>query len=359
MSCAARPRMVQLDGLRGIAVILVMFHHWTIWGHESGVGNIGVQLFFVLSGFLITGILLDTRTKTTCRIRLLQTFCKFAADRVVRIWPIYMLVLIAVTLAGDRFERAEAMPMHFLFLSNVLFAIRGEFDSTLSHFWSVGVEQQFYLAWPFAVLLLDRVHLERLTFLLVAIAPVFRLALFVLGYTEFATFNTLPFASMDSLGMGALAAIWVRAHQDETTARMRRLSIAAGFAGAGFLLLRLTDWSAANLEQSFYAIVFAWIILRASAGFSGTVGHLLECKPLVSVGIISYGVYVYHMFMPRAVGALFRALDAPLWLQEGMLFLLICAAGTFAVAAASWISVEKPAIKLRRSLYRQRSAHAV
>ena len=351
--------MVQLDGLRGIAVIMVIFHHWTSWGHALGLGNIGVQLFFVLSGFLITGILLDAREGAAPGRWFPSTFREFTLNRVARIWPIYILVLVAVALTGDRFERHEAMPMHFLFLSNVLFAIRGEFGTTLSHFWSIGVEQQFYLVWPFAVLLIDKKRLEWLTFALIASAPLFRLTMVMLGFENFASFNTLPFASMDSLGMGALISIWIRMPEAESTLRVRRLSSMAIAAAFAFALLRVSQIDTFNAEQTLYAIVFAWVVILACKGILGRAGQVLESRPLVAVGLVSYGVYVYHMFIPRAVAFLLRLIDTPIFLQDGLFFFLLCTVATITLAGASWFLIERPVINLRRSFRIQSTTHAI
>ena len=351
--------MVQLDGLRGIAVILVMFHHWTWWGNALGLGNIGVQLFFVLSGFLITGILLDAREEAVSARSLFQTFREFQLNRIARIWPIYMMVLIAVALAGDRFERLSAMPMHFLFLSNLLFARRGEFGSLLSHFWSLGVEQQFYLAWPFAVLLLNKGRLEQLTLALILIAPLFRLSIVLLGFVNFASFNTLPFASMDSLGMGSLLAIWVRMCETETRSRIRHLPTLAILALIASVLLRVSGIDIFNAEQTLYAPIFAYIVWHARTGLSGFAGRLLEFPPLLAAGVVSYGIYIYHMFVPRAVGTLLRAVGAPPSLQDGVLFFLLCTVVTFGIAGVSWFLIERPIINLRRSLRRPVSTQAL
>ena len=204
-------RSAQLDSIRGIAVLLVVLHHWTEWGREfgNGLGNIGVQLFFVLSGFLITRILLVMRGDYLAgRASIGEIFTSFQLNRIVRLWPVAFLTLMLVFAAGERFEQRTNMAWHALFASNILFFLRGDFISSLAHFWSLAVEQQFYLFWPFVVILAPRANLERIIFILIALAPAFRLTLYSAGLTNFAQFNVLTFANLDSLGMGALVAGW-------------------------------------------------------------------------------------------------------------------------------------------------------
>lgn len=212
----------QLDPLRGTAAALVVFHHWTPWGNVLGLGNIGVQLFFVLSGFLISGVLHDQRSLLeaggiTYRSGLRTFFVRCAA----RIWPVMFLTLALVWLAGDRFERRTEMLWHALFGSNVLFFARGEFESSLAHLWSLAVEQQFHLVWPFLMLFAPRKWLEPITVVSIVVSPLTRLALARSGYTHFAQYNVLPFANLDSLGVGALTALWRRL--SNTVAEARRV----------------------------------------------------------------------------------------------------------------------------------------
>jgi peptidoglycan/LPS O-acetylase OafA/YrhL len=108
-----------------------------------------------------------------------------------------------------------------------------------------------------------------------------------------------------------------------------------------------------NIEQTLYAIIFAWIVMKASTGFSGPIGRLLEMRPLISLGIISYGVYVYHPLVTRIVTAGLRGFGAPIARQSGgaptEIWALVLMAGlTLVVAALSWWFVEKPILAWRR-----------
>jgi peptidoglycan/LPS O-acetylase OafA/YrhL len=347
-------RSAELDSLRAIAVSLVVVHHWTDWGPAIGLGNIGVQLFFVLSGFLISRILLGMRDRYLAGEATIGSLLgSFQLSRITRIWPVAFLILALVFAAGDRFEQRADMAWHALFASNALFFLRGDFRSGLAHFWSLAVEQQFYLVWPLVVLLAPCVRLERLILTLVAVAPLSRLGLHAAGFTNFAQFNVLPAANLDSLGMGALVAVWSRMAVADAIGRWYLLRRAGTVAVAGLVGLRLAAAGGfglpANLEQTLYAVAFAWLIAAAQSGVTGKIGRLLSWPPLVWLGVISYGVYVYHMFAPRIVGAGLRAVAAPEVLQAGTPLFLASALLTLAVANVSWLLLERPLLALRQS----------
>lgn len=352
-------RRLQLDALRGIAAVLVVVHHWTEWGHGIGLGNIGVQLFFVLSGFLISGILFDQRRRLeAAETSYRQVALEFLVRRAARIWPLMFLVIGLVWLAGDRFERREDMLWHALFASNFLFFMRGEFGSFLSHFWSLAVEQQFYLVWPFMILLVPSKWLETIVITAIAVAPLTRLALVSQGYTHFAQFNVLPVANLDSLGLGALMAFWLRLPCEASSRRWRLYRIFSGVAAGGGIVLAGFAPDPANMAQTMYAVLFGAVIVAAHRGIGGIAGRLLKSKPLVAIGTISYGVYVYHVFAPRAVGAALRAVGAPDALHSGFLLFVLSAVLTLLVATISWRLLERPLVSLgRRATHSARSAY--
>jgi len=325
--------------------MLVVIHHWTTWGHAIGLGNIGVQLFFVLSGFLITNILLSQRSlmvsggATAWRI-----LARFFVRRAARIWPIMFLTIALVWLAGDRFTPREDIIWHALFSSNILFFSKGQFESSLAHFWSLAVEQQFYLFWPFVVLFAPSKWLELAILLLAISAPLFRLTLVNQGFADFAQFNVLPFANLDSLGMGALVSLWLRLPREDASQRCSMMKAAGGMAVIG-LVVSLWFVAPANLSQTFFAILFGNLVLASHRGLPGWAGRLLQSPALTALGTISYGVYVYHVFAPRAVGMLLRAIDAPALLHGGVLLFLLSAFATLLAATVSWRLIEQPIMK--------------
>ena len=187
-----RTHFLPLDGLRGLAILLVMLYHFCLphrsfHGREPGVllqfaqgGWMGVDLFFVLSGFLITGILLETRHQP-------HYFRNFLGRRFLRIWPLYylsllvLLVLIPMALSQASPElqgMRDKQAWFWLYAANWLFASEGGFTQTSGgYFWSLAVEEQFYLLWPFLVYALSERSLLRVSMALLALSLVARVVL--------------------------------------------------------------------------------------------------------------------------------------------------------------------------------------
>lgn len=153
---SALSHMKQLDGLRAIAVLSVLYYHF--YSNALPFGIMGVRLFFVLSGFLITGILLQCRRLAeTGGQSSLFTLRRFYIRRFLRIFPLFYLVLLVsavINLQGFR----DGLWWHAAYLSNVYFAAGGNAGATI-HFWSLSVEEQFYLIWPWLILYVPRAWL--------------------------------------------------------------------------------------------------------------------------------------------------------------------------------------------------------
>jgi peptidoglycan/LPS O-acetylase OafA/YrhL len=310
--------MPQLDGLRAIAVGLVLVQHYgrsNRWMDAIGPGGLGVALFFVLSGFLLTGILLDARPPPDAP--LWPTLRVFYARRFVRILPLYYLVL-AVTAALDVGPARRALGYNLAYLSNLYFACRGAWDGPISPLWSLSLEEQFYLAWPVAVLWLSRATISRSTaqglarFTTFALAlglagPLFRLVfLWSFGANPFALL--LPFGYTDQLALGGALAALTRNPARGTAVRALDL---AGLFVAGPLLfatMALPTPSAMSpawvalwaLRPTLVALLSLSLVLRASRSGRGPLASLLESRPLAHVGKVSYGVYLLHPYVHYA-----------------------------------------------------------
>ena len=314
----------QLDGLRALAVILVFLHHWSL--HESGLGIIGVQLFFVISGFLITGILLNLRDAIDARqTTVTHSLRQFYARRFLRIFPLYYACLILFVVL-DRFEIRETAPWYFLYLSNVRFFLLGTFEGPLSHFWTLAVEEQFYLAWPFLVLLIHRKWISPLLWGLIILAPMTRLGISLFVNDQFASTHTLLPANFDTLGLGALGACWKSEGIQESRSRLLRgwfVPICLGeilcsrLFGQASLFFTMADSTAV-------AIVSLWLVLGATSGFSGFAGTLLSNRPVRYLGQLSYGLYVWHMFAPAFLRNALGIAHIPASWNEGIIgFILL------------------------------------
>lgn len=350
-------RARQLDGLRAIAVTFVLCHHWTEWGTRINLGGIGVQVFFALSGFLITRILLDQRVKIESGrgIRKLE-LGRFYLSRALRILPIYYLILLLIFITG-RFEDRGAIPWHALYGSNILFFERGEFSGGLAHFWTLAVEQQVYLFWPLIVLFAPNKWILRTILLGILFAPISRGILYAIGYTNFAQYNTLLCSNLDSLGMGALLA-WAhvvaaeRARQGVYSGLLLALpiSLVAFTVALGWGIV--SGWGTSIVQILFFqtslAVLSGWLVLRAQSGFAGAPGNLLSSRLLAYVGMISYGVYLFHVFVPVIRAIVLRAIHAPEGFNQGALGFLLALILTFAVASFSWFFIEQPINSLRK-----------
>jgi peptidoglycan/LPS O-acetylase OafA/YrhL len=295
----------QLDALRALAILGVLFSHF--WDDTSGAGVMGVRLFFVLSGFLITKLLLER-----------PTLFAFYSRRAFRLLPAYYLVLafaIALNLPGMR----TTWEWHVVGLTNVLFFLRQTFDAAwpAAHLWTLAVEWQFYLVWPFVVLLSPRLLLPYIIITVITLGPLSR---YILPAGPEGTAWTLPFASIDALGMGALLALY---------SRRAKPIYAAGLVTAPLLVWGLFESNSAILFGS--SFTFAALVL---GGYRGAL-TFLESQPLIWLGKISYGVYLYHLFVWATLSLIHGS-------HRGPLLFVVLSILTTVVAWASYTYFETP-----------------
>ena len=368
------PHMPQLDALRAFAVLGVLASHFCRDTPAfAPAGHLGVRLFFVLSGFLITGILLRCRALVDAGQPLGLTMRRFYARRFLRIAPLYYAVLLLAWIAGIPYMR-EAAGWHAAYLSNVYFTRIGAWQGPLSHFWSLAVEEQFYLVWPAVILLVPQRSLIRAVVLVTAIGPLYRAVGELVGLSQMALW-TMPFTALDALGFGALLGVLADPSRASGGARRapglaapaaaevgRSLVVPRWLAGAAAVSAALLAWYLAawverpaklvwlmdrGLGELAWTVIFGALVLGAARGFGGAVGRCLRWPPLAYLGRISYGVYLIHlfvpMFLPRALAAVGLAYPA----SEGYRFVYLTAA-TIALASLSWALYERPLNRLKR-----------
>ncbi len=338
----------QLDGLRAIAVFAVIYTHYLpeqYWLLGQYWGGFGVRLFFILSGFLITRILLKARNLAELNNQHKGLVLKrFYIRRLLRIFPLYYLFLLFYYLFDIASTRDNILG-HGFFLSNVYFGLINDFQGAASHLWSLAVEEQFYLVWPWLVLLLPKkkVLISVIVFLIL-IAPFSRYFGYLLNFNEIAIGTSMP-ANLDALGMGALLAWLVSEKQQQFWARLKfsNLWILAGIALIVFVRLVSFRWEIlTELNITTENAILLWLTASACKGFTGLTQKILEFPPMVYIGKISYGIYLFHLLPPLALEGRLRTFELPISDINLLVSCLLWVAITVTLAAISWHLVEKP-----------------
>jgi peptidoglycan/LPS O-acetylase OafA/YrhL len=369
-----------LDGVRGLAILLVVLYHQLLLSPEKALlavdrwfarifdfGWCGVDLFFVLSGFLITGILLDSRERP-------RYFRNFYLRRTVRIFPLYYavvflsLVVIPNLPEGvvparklEGFGRIEGDGLwYWLYLSNFAIARAGEWrHGILDISWSLAIEEQFYLIWPALVLWLGRRGIARLSVFLLVGALAVRFAL-VLADVNFIAVYVLTPARIDALAAGALVAALARG----PAGLLGLVPPARRILAASLLLLPVFVWRRAfvspedpwmyTLGFSLLLVLFAALLVLALASRPGSVLFRFFAHPAMrSLGKYSYAIYLFHLPLRALLRDTVYGPDRFLTLFGSqipgqLLFHLAATLLTLAVAMASWHLFEKRFLKLKR-----------
>ena len=376
------PHIPALDALRGIAVLMILARHASaVPTPEHPVaaavigamrtGWMGVDLFFALSGFLITGILIDTRG-TPGFLR------NFYARRTLRIFPLYFSFLALLFVVGPltplaRMEEFQVVQQNqgwlWSYLTNVLIAWQGEaaVPFHLGHLWSLALEEQFYLVWPFVVLLIPARSVLRACLLLSAAAVALRFAMVMYaGWGIDAAYMLMP-ARLDALLLGGALAWLVRSREGrvQVSRLLRPLGAGALIALAAVLITRGGEARndpymqlAGYLALSLLAVV---LIATALPGASpGPWRRVLANRTLQSIGKYSYAVYVFQYPIIFVIEQVLYPAILPATGGSPLLIALVTfvLATLLSVAAArvSWILIEAPALSLKRYFPRRAAA---
>jgi peptidoglycan/LPS O-acetylase OafA/YrhL len=358
-----RGHIPQLDALRFFAILGVIVTHewypdpfpWIFQGLDPG--GVGVRLFFVLSGFLITGILLRCRRRVEERgHRRSVLIRRFYMRRFLRIYPLYYAVLAAIIIVGIAPTRL-LWPWLVTYTTNIYISVHHQWIGDSGIFWTLAVEEQFYLLWPLLVLVVPRRWLLPLLAGMIVLAPMYRLYaaihvpgdLVLNGYTS----GTFTLAVFDSLGMGALIAVLVDMDSTRTLLRRWLSRIALPVGGAAVLLLLAVSYyrgPTANFifGETAQALVLCWVVGTASQGFTGPVGSLLEWRPICYLGKVSYGMYIFHAFVPILLLWIGRRFGLQYTGEPRLLNFFLVLVTTVAIAAVSWHLFERPINNLKR-----------
>ena len=335
-----------LDGIRGIAILLVICVHFTQLFHGQGNwfivrlaqwGQTGVDLFFVLSGYLITRILLDSRESP-------HYLRNFFMRRLLRIFPLYYLALVAFYFVWPALGLLTWTPFSKSFwfwfdIQDFAISFAPSLQRGPDHFWSLAVEEHFYLIWPFVVLWARRRNLYKVIGGAILISLACRLAL--PNYDIF----YFTFARLDGIAIGAALAVFLKDANQESLAKLtlwiKRVVPLAGLALILQLFLPRISLPVVHvLRNTLIAAVYACALLLVLRNQQTRAGKLLASASLRSVGKYSYAMYVIHPFLLTWLGH--RGLqNSVLGLIEAMLV-------SYAAGWVSWIVLERPMLSLKR-----------
>jgi peptidoglycan/LPS O-acetylase OafA/YrhL len=337
------------DGLRGIAILAVLLYHchprlhgtileaFIVWGWS------GVSLFFVLSGFLITGIILDSGSSP-------RFYSNFFARRCLRIWPVYWLLLFLFyfffpfLFSGYRwmFHDIAAAPwlLLLLFVQNLWpVTLPGAIGPT----WSLAIEQQFYLVWtPIA----RRIPPRRLIFVAAAMLATSPLVRLFYG-NRFTPTHTLT--HLDGLAVGSLIAIALRVFRWPlaTWRWITRAALAVGAAGIALMLHRGSAFTDTLLAVGFGGMLLAALLGQATPR-STLYCRALTLRPLLFLGKISYGLYVTHILVFSILGGYVDKPLDPFGTSGNLAIVAIRLAASIGFATLMWYRFEKPTLALKR-----------
>ncbi|HBG71510.1 MAG: hypothetical protein A2W93_05850 [Bacteroidetes bacterium GWF2_43_63] len=345
----------QLDGLRCFAVLGVLILHFVrfdnIYISRIPFGQ-GVNLFFVISGFLITRILLlnkeSMKAGKTSAGKILKSFY---IRRTLRIFPIYYLTiffLFAVNFQNTR----DVFPWLVSYTVNIYHSLDLPYIGSFNHLWSLAVEEQFYLLWPFLMLIIPSKHIGKFIVFVIASSLAFKIYWFSnYGYTG--VINSFTLSCADSLGFGALIAWW-SVYKPDFSKRIGRMWYFIPLATIPFIYVviypRGNEDAAFVLNNFLYSLFAFFIVLRASQEkFSKPIAFILENPVVRHIGKISYGIYLYHFFMPD-VYYYFNKYFPNRFPNEYEIQMPFYFIGALIIAQLSWMLIEKPILKFKDRL---------
>jgi peptidoglycan/LPS O-acetylase OafA/YrhL len=373
-------RIPELDGLRGTAILMVLIFHLQIAGflrvgkplsRVVGLGSLGVDLFFVLSGFLITSILIETKDST-------NYFSSFYARRSLRIFPVCFVCILLYFHAwtpltehihffgGEMNPPANAVRSdelwYWLYISNWRdWLTRGGFASHwLGHFWSLAVEEQFYLFWPLAIYLCPRPRLPHLFAGVIVVSFLLSVAA-EFGGAAAETVHRLTIFRLDTFALGAMVALilrnslWTKRISEHLRVIFPTSTIAALLAIAAFGHIPHVPWISIAYLSAAACFSCAVFLCVSASGSVSWFSRSMRLPWLRKFGKYSYAMYVFHGPIYHLVQLLFIFLiSSRLITAEGIWLsamrwaeILISFGATYLVALISWRCIERPILKFK------------
>ena len=330
-----------LDGVRALAALMVMVGHFdSYWKKDSSqrlimLAPAAVSLFFVLSGFLITGILLESKNKE-------RYFLNFYMRRTLRIFPLYFLFLaiyyfvLPVILNEPIIGRQWA---YWLFLTDFAQTFEWNAQGPL-HYWSLAVEEHFYLFWPLIIYFLPKRGLVTAIMIILLLSFVVRYSLTVHGYPNY----LFTFGRMDELALGSLLAVHKINRPDKRVIRRATIvliSVSVLIAIFWALFSGQANPIAQSLRYTLIAIFFACLMAMVLSSGNNPISRILQTRALRYTGEISYGLYVYHSSIFLIVQRCFN-------LNNNLIYFVISITLCYGVASLSYFLFERPFLRLKK-----------
>ncbi len=348
-----------LDGLRGVAILLVVFLHNFRFTNYFFFGWLGVDLFFVLSGFLITDILLNTINDP-------NFLRNFYMRRVLRIFPLYYFTLILCLYILPSFSSLNLDVSYYqhnqlwqwTYLQNWLYIFKEPFGTKmLLHTWSLAVEEQFYLIWPALILLIKKPKILLIVvFLGLLIVGTSRFLLWSYHIKDLAYSSLYTFTRIDGLCIGSMIALIMRIYPDFLKKFTSLIVLLMALINFGFYFINrqhsLTLPYLAFVGYTTFAVLFGILLYEAAFGNSRLIQILFNNRVLKFFGKISYGLYVYHWPVYILLFTFFKNIFlndlnlSPKISDVGGAIVVSIAA--VLVSMASYRYVEKPFLKLKK-----------
>lgn len=362
-SVHAPSRIFELDGFRAAAVLMVLFHHlfygWPTPALASipGVfraflsrGWLGVDLFFVLSGFLITGILLDTKHTE-------HYFRNFYTRRILRIVPLYLTCILLMYLCYR--DKGAYFRLSLVYLANFAYFFRIPKPHGPGVFWSLAIEEHFYLLWPLVVRFLSKAWLLALIVLLLVGTPILRGICAHAGMDPELQIYSYSFFRFDGLALGALLALWARSDFYSRSGAWKLAGLLIGSAalimvvGLPYNITTAKTVAASSLHFTQAEFVFAGLMALALVYRGSRFTGFLRSRAARITADLSYCIYLIHLTLGDLYYRLLHSLkfsDVARFGAFGSLGVRIVVVGTasFALAALSKKFLEDPFLRLKR-----------
>lgn len=327
--------------MRAIAVILVILHHYL---GEFGLGSfhlgyIGVDIFFLISGFLITSILLEQKSSISDKFLIIKNFI---FKRALRLFPIYYMTISVFYIAMKLFDLyawdKDDFFYYYTYTQNFLFYFEGMKGIQLNHLWSLGVEEQFYLFWPWILIFCSNRILIRI---LLVVIPVTIIAKSIDHSNQI---RMLPFYHFDTLGAGALIAVMIKERLNGIVDEISKRKFILLVASVSTLLFSEYCEIPQILISTAVLLLAISLLVGCIKNFEGIAGSIFNIGILKQLGLISYGLYLYHKPISYLVNLVIFKLEIKF---HGLVLLFISLVLTYLFAFVSYRYIELYFLKIK------------